>query len=438
MIVEDSVRHFIAKERLLATNARHLVALSGGADSVALLLILKRLGYQLEAVHCNFRLRGEESDRDENFVRELCNKEDVQLHLIHFDTETYASVHQVSIEMAARELRYRYFEQLRQDIGAEEVCVAHHQDDAVETLLMNLVRGTGIHGLTGIRPRNGHVVRPLLCVNRMEIEAYLHALGQPFVTDSTNLVPDVVRNKLRLQVLPLLRDINPAASANIAKTARRMADVETLYDLTVQRMANEVTSDGVVDVEALLQLPAPESVLYELLMPKGFTSAQVEQVFGCLTGQSGREFSSATHEAVVDRGRLIVEERREAMPTMKIPETGTYQYAENQKVRFCETAEVSVSKQADRATLDAEKVRFPLTVRPVQQGDRFQPFGMEGSRLVSDYLTDRKYSVFKKRRQLVVADANGTIVWLVSERVDQRFAVSAATQRVLEIQLLKE
>jgi tRNA(Ile)-lysidine synthase len=436
--VEDSVRHFIAKERLLATNARHLVALSGGADSVALLLILKRLGYQLEAVHCNFRLRGEESDRDENFVRELCNKEDVQLHLIHFDTETYASVHQVSIEMAARELRYRYFEQLRQDIGAEEVCVAHHQDDAVETLLMNLVRGTGIHGLTGIRPRNGHVVRPLLCVNRMEIEAYLHALGQPFVTDSTNLVPDVVRNKLRLQVLPLLRDINPAASANIAKTARRMADVETLYDLTVQRMANEVTSDGVVDVEALLQLPAPESVLYELLMPKGFTSAQVEQVFGCLTGQSGREFSSATHEAVVDRGRLIVEERREAMSTMKIPETGTYQYAENQKVRFCEKAEVSVSKQADRATLDAEKVRFPLTVRPVQQGDRFQPFGMEGSRLVSDYLTDRKYSVFKKRRQLVVADANGTIVWLVSERVDQRFAVSAATQRVLEIQLLKE
>ena len=405
---------------------------------MALLLILKRLGYQLEAVHCNFRLRGEESDRDENFVRELCNKEDVQLHLIHFDTETYASVHQVSIEMAARELRYRYFEQLRQDIGAEEVCVAHHQDDAVETLLMNLVRGTGIHGLTGIRPRNGHVVRPLLCVNRMEIEAYLHALGQPFVTDSTNLVPDVVRNKLRLQVLPLLRDINPAASANIAKTARRMADVETLYDLTVQRMANEVTSDGVVDVEALLQLPAPESVLYELLMPKGFTSAQVEQVFGCLTGQSGREFSSATHEAVVDRGRLIVEERREAMSTMKIPETGTYQYAENQKVRFCEKAEVSVSKQADRATLDAEKVRFPLTVRPVQQGDRFQPFGMEGSRLVSDYLTDRKYSVFKKRRQLVVADANGTIVWLVSERVDQRFAVSAATQRVLEIQLLKE
>ena len=235
-------------------------------------------------------------------------------------------------------------------------------------------------------------------------------------------------------MLPLLRDINPAASLNIAKTARHMADVETLYNLTVQHMADEVTSDGSVDVEALLQLPAPESVLYELLMPKGFTSAQVEQIFGCLIGQSGRGFSSATHEAVIDRGRLIIEKRNEAMPTMKIPETGTYQYTENLKFRFRETAEVSVSKQADCATLDAEKVRFPLTVRPVQQGDRFQPFGMEGSRLVSDYLTDRKYSLFEKRRQLVVADANGTIVWLVGERVDQRFAVNAATQRVLEIQ----
>ena len=167
--IEETVRQYIAKEQLLSADALHLVALSGGADSVALLLILKRLGYTVEAVHCNFHLRGEESNRDEIFVRELCEKVEVKLHLIHFDTVAYAELHQVSIEMAARQLRYRYFEQLRQDIGAEEVCVAHHRDDAVETLLMNLVRGTGIHGLTGIRPRNGHVVRPLLCLSREQI-----------------------------------------------------------------------------------------------------------------------------------------------------------------------------------------------------------------------------------------------------------------------------
>ena len=438
MKIEETVRQYIAQQRLLDRSCKHLVAVSGGADSVALLLILKRLDYDVEAVHCNFHLRGQESDRDEAFVRSLCDREGVTIHLSHFDTNTYADLHQVSIEMAARELRYRYFEQLRQDIGAVEVCVAHHQDDAVETLLMNLVRGAGIHGLTGIRPRNGHVVRPLLCVSRADIEDYLRSMGQDYVTDSTNLVPDVVRNKLRLQVLPLLRELNPAASENMAKTARRLADVETLYDLTVRRLADEVTVDGAIDVEVLLQGPAPESVLYELLTPKGFNPVQVEQIFSCLTGPSGRVFCSPTHEAVVDRGRLIVEERHETLPTMKIPETGTYHYMDGLKLRFSTTETQKISKTSDCATLDADKARFPFVIRPVQTGDRFQPFGMEGSRLVSDFLTDRKYSVLEKRRQLVVTDATDNIVWLVGERVDQRYAVSADTRRVLEIQLVKQ
>ena len=438
MKIEERVGHYIAQQRLLDRSCKQLVAVSGGADSVALLLILKRLDYDVEAVHCNFHLRGQESDHDEAFVRMLCDKEGIVLHLSHFDTTTYAELHQVSIEMAARELRYRYFEQLRQDIGAVEVCVAHHQDDAVETLLMNLVRGAGIHGLTGIRPRNGHVVRPLLCVSRSDIEDYLCSMGQDYVTDSTNLVPDVIRNKLRLQVLPLLRELNPAASENMAKTARRLADVETLYDLTVQRLADEVTVDGAIDVEALLQGPAPESVLYELLTPKGFNSVQVEQVFGSLTGPSGRVFCSPTHEVVVDRGRLIVEERHETLPTMKIPETGIYHYKEDLKLRFSMAESLKISKAPDCATLDADKARFPFVIRPVQTGDRFQPFGMEGSRLVSDFLTDRKYSVLEKRRQLVVTDATDNIVWLLGERVDQRYAVSADTRRVLEIQLVKQ
>ena len=162
----QKVSEFIAKHQLLSHDDLHLVALSGGADSVALLLILQQLGYRIEAAHCNFRLRGEESDRDEEFVKSLCRKRNIQLHIIHFDTNEYAALHQVSIEMAARDLRYGYFRQLCQDIGATSVCVAHHRDDAVETSLMNLLRGSGIHGLTGIRPKNGHVVRPLLCVSR--------------------------------------------------------------------------------------------------------------------------------------------------------------------------------------------------------------------------------------------------------------------------------
>ena len=433
MKIEETVRQFIAREKLLTDDDTHIVALSGGADSVALLTILKRLGYHVEAAHCNFHLRGEESNRDEQFVASLCQKEGIALHLIHFDTVIYAQLHKVSIEMAARELRYRYFEQLRSDVGATEVCVAHHQDDAVETFLMNLVRGTGIHGLTGIRPRNGHIVRPLLCVSRTDIEQYLKDAGQSYVTDSTNLVPDVVRNKLRLEVLPLFRQINPAAPANIAKTSRRLADAERVFDASMQQ-AVSLFADGIIDIGRLLEHPAPEYLLYELLAPKGFTPQQVEQVYSHLQSQTGRVFQSATHELAFDRGRLVVEQRREQPKPFRVPEPGVYSHS-GRKFRFVLSDVIEISKSPGVATVDADKVRFPLTVRTVQTGDRFHPFGMKGSRLVSDYLTDRKRSLFEKRRQQVVCDAEGCIVWLVGERTDQRFAVLPSTRRLLRISI---
>lgn len=432
----NKVAAFIAGNRLLDREAKHLVAVSGGADSVALLLVLRRLGYDVEAAHCNFRLRDAESDRDEQFVVQLCKEQSVKLHLIHFDTKTYAEVHQVSIEMAARELRYRYFEQLRQDIGAGMVCVAHHQDDAVETLLMNLVRGTGIHGLTGIRARNGHVVRPLLCVSRAEIVGFLNSIGQSYVTDSTNLVPDVVRNKLRLEVLPLLRTINPAASANIVKTARRMAEVEHVFNESVKSALTTLFTDNVVDIQQLLEQPSPEYLLYELLTPRGFTPTQVEQLYDSLDAQTGRVFQSETHEVAIDRGRIVVEKRHEQSAALRIPETGTYCYGDV-KFRFEIKEGREISKSPDCATLDADVLQFPVTIRPVQTGDRFCPFGMKGSRLVSDYLTDKKRTIFEKRRQLAVCSADGQLAWLVGERTDQRFAVGDATRRVLSITMLK-
>jgi len=428
----NKITAFIERHRLLRHDGgKYIVALSGGADSVALLRVLKQLGYDVEAAHCNFRLRGEESDRDEQFVKALCLQNKVPLHLIHFDTKAYAELHQVSIEMAARELRYRYFEQLRQDIGAEDVCVAHHQDDAVETLLMNLIRGTGIHGLTGIRPRNGHIVRPLLGISRAEIVSFLDNLHQPYVTDSSNLVPDVVRNKIRLEVLPLLQTINPAASENIAKTAQRMAEAEKVFNASVASFLASVTST--IDTADLLKQPSPEYLLYELLTPLGFTPSQVEQTFEALTGPSGRTFQSPTHELVIDRGRLVVEKRQEPLPTLRIPEPGTYCYHDDRKFRITLSDDVVVSRNPECATLDADKVDFPLNVRPVQAGDRFQPFGMKGTRLVSDYLTDLKYTIFEKRRQLVVCDAHDQIMWLVDLRTDQRFAIDGTTRRMMKI-----
>ena len=236
----NKVREYIEKQCLLESGKRYLVALSGGADSVCLLLVLRQLDYQVEAVHCNFLLRGDESHRDEAFACNLCEKQGVPFHVIHFDTRTYAELHKVSIEMAARDLRYQYFEQLRKDIGAEAICVAHHQDDSVETILMNLLRGTGIHGLSGIKPRNGHILRPLLCVSRKEIEAFLASQHQDYVTDSTNLVADVLRNKLRLKVIPMLNDLWPGASEAIARTARNMAEAEKVYNDAMDREAADI------------------------------------------------------------------------------------------------------------------------------------------------------------------------------------------------------
>ena len=429
----NKIADFIRRQQLLTTDSLHVVALSGGADSVALLHVLLRLGYRVEAAHCNFRLRGEESDRDEEFVRSLCERLSVPLHLIHFDTRSYADLHQVSIEMAARQLRYYYFEQLRHDIDATEVCVAHHQDDAVETLLINLVRGTGIHGLTGIRPRNGHIVRPLLCVSRADILQFLTAIRQDYVTDSSNLVPDVVRNKLRLKVFPLLRQINPAASANIAKTAQRMAEVERVYNQSVETALTACFHDGAIATADILCYPSPELLLHELLSPCGFNPAQVEQIFAHLDAPSGRMFQSSTHDVVIDRGRLVVELHQEPLPVLHIPEPGIYRYTHDCQFRFRLSDTVEISKSPNRATLDAGMVHFPLTVRPVQTADRFQPYGMTGSRLVSDYLTDRKFTVFQKRSQLVVTDADGVILWLVGQRIDHRFAVSSDTRQIMII-----
>lgn len=426
----NRIQKFIDSHQLLERTDLHLVGLSGGADSVALLLILRELGYLVEAAHCNFRLRGEESDRDENFVKELCSRLNVSLHLIHFDTKSYAEQHQVSIEMAARDLRYGYFRELCKDIGAADVCIAHHRDDAVETLLMNLLRGAGIHGLTGIRPKNDFVRRPLLCINRQEILDYLESIGQAYVTDSTNLEADVLRNKVRLRVLPLLEEIAPGAIANIDKTANYLREAEKVYN---EEIENEKILLMYNKYHKSISVPSLSSLLHEWLSPLGFNSTQTEQIVGCMN-QTGREFHSATHTLVVDREFLELEPIKEPIKPLIIPEPGTYRYEDQTAFKFEITTDTTVSRDAYVATVDADKVQFPLTVRLVQQGDRFAPFGMKrGTKLVSDYMTDQKLSILEKRHQKVVTDATGAIVWIIGYRTDNRFRISNDTKRTLRI-----
>ena len=481
----DRVRRFASVHELFVYGGKYIVALSGGADSVSLLFVLKHLEHELgigvEAAHCNFHLRGAESVRDEEFCKQLCERLSVPLHLIHFDTQAYADLHRVSIEMAARDLRYGYFENLRRDIEAQDICVAHHRDDSVETVLLNLVRGTGLRGLRGIQPRNGNIIRPLLSLSREDVVQYLDALGESYVTDSTNLHNDVKRNKIRLDVMPLLRELNPSVSQSIFESSLRVGEALKVFDEAMKRSIADVTTPPrgctcpkctnqpvrkctnqpllvqqsllhqqrctlqsnhplTISIDRLKQQPSPEYTLHEILSPRGFTSAQIDQIYGSLDSCSaGKIIASDSHELAFDRGSLLVQPRTnvaDAARSMRIPETGTYVFSDSLKIKVAAEDcgdDYVPSRAADCVCLDASDIKFPLTLRHIEQGDRFVPFGMNGMKLVSDYLTDRKKNVFEKRAQLVVTDAQQRIVWLVGERTDNRFRITPHTQQALRL-----
>lgn len=422
----SKVSAYINKHKLLNANDLYIVALSGGADSVALLLLLKEGGFNVHAAHCNFLLRGSESDRDEAFCVDLCRQLGVELHRAHFATREYAEAHKVSVEMAARELRYNWFEQLRKDIGAVGICVAHHRDDSVETVLLNMIRGTGLRGLTGIQPRNGYVLRPLLCVSRDEIEHFLAKRGQKYVIDSTNLETDVKRNKVRLQVLPLLRTLNPAVSDNIQRMVENVAEAQIVLDSLLDNFKKHNT----LELSELEKYGSSEYVIYEWLKNYGFNGTQAQQVLEAETGKIVS--SSQGYDVLKDRERLIIERTLKPFNPMRIPEEGMYVLDEKMRLSLRKCA-AYVSKKPFVATFDAQKVVFPLTVRRVEEGDWMIPFGMRGRKLLSDLMTDRKMTVFEKRRQLVVVDAQDVIVWAVGLRIADSVAVAETTQSVLEL-----
>lgn len=422
----NKVKDYIRKHKLLNDNDLYIVALSGGADSVALLLLLDEMGYNIHAAHCNFHLRGEESDRDELFCESLCQQKSIPFHRIHFDTLTYAEIHKVSVEMAARELRYHYFEELRSDIGATGVCVAHHQDDSVETVLLNLIRGTGLRGLTGIQCRNGHILRPLLCVSRKEIESYLQTKDQSYVIDSTNLEDDMLRNKVRLRVIPLLQELNPAVTENILRTSENLTEAQGILDSIVSLYKNSKS----LDLNELKKYGSSEYILFEWLKDYGFNGVQVKEAMGAETGSIFT--SSQGYDLLVDRGRFVVEPTLKSLKPLCIPEEGTYVLDEETKISV-KKVPVWVSREERVATLDASKVHFPLTVRRVEKGDKMVPYGMRGHRLLSDIMTDRKMTLFEKRRQIVVVDAKGIIVWLAGIRISDLCQIDDTTTEVVEI-----
>ena len=419
----EKVRNYIRQHHLLEEGARVLVGLSGGPDSVCLARILDSLGYGVVAVHCNFHLRGDESLRDEQFVASLCLQMGWELHRVDFDTQTYARQQKISIEMAARELRYEHFRSLLHDTQAHVIAVGHHQDDNIETLLLNAVRGTGIRGLCGMQPRNNDVVRPLLCLTRQEILAHLADILQDFVTDHTNLEDAYARNKVRLDVLPLLEHINPGAMKNLASTQENLTEVMKVYQQAMQQSLAECVEQRAngeiyIHIAKLQSHPSPISILHETLSPLGFNKAQMEDMLHTLH-ESGKVFTAEGRRALVDRQHIIVEAAHYPMPAI------------HQEV--VDVQDLHMQKDPSHAYLDADKLHGELTLRTPRTGDTFAPFGMGGKRkLLSDFLTDQKLTLFEKEHQPLLMDGD-EIVWVVGRRSSELYRVDEHTKRVLHI-----
>lgn len=431
-MLKYDVQKFIEEKALFNLQDKVLVALSGGADSVALLRVLLSLGYTCECAHCNFHLRGSESDRDESFVRQLSEEQGIPLHVTHFDTSAYAKENHLSIEMAARELRYQWFEDTRKTIGASVIAVAHHRDDSVETFLLNLMRGAGINGLKGIPVKNGYIVRPLLSASREGILEYLQAIKQDFVTDSTNLEDEYMRNKVRLNILPLMKEINPSIMETIQETTFRLSEISNIYQQNREEaLAHKQTSISTdlfrISIVDVLKDMAPVSLLHEILFPKGFNGSQIHDIYRSLSAsQSGKRFFSTEWEVLRDREYLWIKKICSIQP---IPELMIEEIER--------TSSFVMPRDRHIACLDADKLNHPLTVRKWERGDKFVPLGMKGKKNVSDYLTDKKFSLFQKENQYVVC-CGEDIVWLVNERTDHRYRITESTQRIILIQIKKD
>ena len=305
--MKNKILTYINKENLLNRREKVVVTCSGGADSIFLLHILNKLGFDCIVAHCNFHLRGEESDRDENFVREFCERENLTLLVQHFDTKQFASENKLSIEMAARELRYTWFEKIRTEYNAGAIAVAHHSDDSIETILLNLLRGTGLKGICGIRPKNGYIVRPLLCVNRKEIEDYLNEQDIEYIVDSTNLENEYTRNKIRNIVMPILREINPQIDSVMLSNAENFSAAESIYKESIEKeksSAIKITDDSyIIDLKVVEKFTEPFTLLYECLKDFSFHPATIKTM---LTAEGNTTFKTGKHLARKEKGKIIV------------------------------------------------------------------------------------------------------------------------------------
>lgn len=441
-MIRKEFEAFVNEQRLFSKNDRILLALSGGVDSVVLAELLLELGYTFSAAHCNFHLRAEESNRDADFVIKWAESHGVELFIQDFDTYGYMQEKGISLEMAARELRYSWFENIMQENQFDYLLTAHHADDSAETFFINLLRGTGIAGLHGILPKNGSIVRPLLFATRKSILDYAESRNIQFVEDSTNSETKFLRNKIRHRVIPVLKEISPDFDSIIRKNIERLRDTETIFRSAIEKVKDEIIirekENIKISIAELQRLHPIGIYLYEILSDYGFNESVVNNVSMVLDAESGKRFYSKTHCLLKDREYLLIypidKDEKETNYSIDVEITSIIEPFKAKIEVLKELNFISVPKKANVAMLDMDLLNFPLELRHWKQGDSFVPFGMKKKKKLSDFFTANKYSLLDKERQWLLCSGN-EIVWVVGKRIDDRFKISNSTKSVLKIEI---
>jgi len=423
-----------------STDKAFLLAVSGGIDSVVMADLFFKTGLEFAFAHCNFHLRGEESDGDQVFVEDLAMKMKVACYVSHFDTSSFAAEKGISIQMAARELRYAWFAQLKEANGFDYIVAGHNMNDIVETALLNFIRGSGIRGLSGIKPRNGSIVRPLLFATRDEIREFAEANQLRWREDSTNAETKYIRNRIRHVLIPQIESINQSFLTNGIETIARLSQTEQLFNLAVMLVKKsvwiELQDKYLIDIEKLQEFPAVETLLYELLREFGCSRYHIRTIISSFDSTPGKRFITRTHCITRDRTHLIITANTQPSDVeIQIDqETGLITHPIHLILNlFNISPGYTIPSDSHLAILDSDLITFPLKLRRWKAGDQFRPLGLKGTKKISDFLINNKVSLPDKQNIWVV-ESGSQIAWVVNHRIDDRYRITPGTKHILSIE----
>lgn len=431
---------FIEKNNLLNPNKELLVAVSGGIDSVVLLDMLIRAGYKCSIAHCNFHLRGNDSDKDEQFVRRLAQEYNIPIFVEHFDTAQKAISEKVSIEMAARDLRYKWFEELVQTHNFQAIAIAHHKNDNAETVLLNLARGTGLRGLTGIKAYRKHIVRPMLCFDRAEVELYARVHTLNFCIDRTNTDTSFHRNRIRHNILPEFQKINKNFVSQIETFSQIIGEYNAFFEEEIKKYISKIVdfkpNATSIDIPLLLQSGFANIILFEIIQKLNIPVSLFSEIYRLTESQSGKKIVFGDINILKNRDKiLIVSNCPKYEQTYQITRhLGNTDKPIPLKFQVIDVQDLeSIKCDKNTALLDYDRLIFPLTIRTWQYGDRFKPLGVKGFKKLSDFFINQKVDMVAKHNTFILLNGNNQIVWVINHRIDERFRITAVTKKVLKI-----